>query len=145
MTIMELDVMTVTGLIASVALLAGFALLTLGKLTAEHYTYQWLNAIGAGFLAYSAFVTEPINMGVFLTEVIWSLIGVYGIFKIWRKRRVRLHRHQALQRRPLRHRVRLGRRRPLRHLAGLPHLPAPQRRADGRGGPRRTPRPDRPG
>ena len=38
------------GLIASVALLAAFAMLNLGKLTPQHYTYQALNFVGAGFL-----------------------------------------------------------------------------------------------
>ena len=46
--------MVIFGLIASVALLAAFALLNLGKLTPEHYTYQVLNFVGAGFLAASA-------------------------------------------------------------------------------------------
>ncbi|AIG64315.1 transporter [Corynebacterium atypicum] len=84
---MELDAMTISGLIASVALLVGFALLTVGKLTIDHHTYQWLNTIGAGFLAYSAYATNPINWGVFLTEAIWSLIGLYGVFRIWQKRK----------------------------------------------------------
>lgn len=75
------------GLIASVALLAAFAMLNLGKLTPQHYTYQALNFVGAGFLALSAF--SPFNAGVFWTEVIWSLIGLYGIVKIWLSRRTK--------------------------------------------------------
>lgn len=81
-----MDLMTVTGLIASVALLVAFALLNFNKLSPDHYTYQLLNAVGAGFLAYSAAVTQPLNWGVFLTELIWALIGLFGIVKIWRKR-----------------------------------------------------------
>ena len=77
--------MVVFGLLASVALLAAFALLNLGKLTPDHYTYQALNFVGAGFLAVSAF--DPFNAGVFWTEVIWSAIGLYGIIKIWLSRR----------------------------------------------------------
>ncbi|THJ68354.1 transporter [Arthrobacter echini] len=77
--------MVVLGLIASVALLAGFALLNLGKLTPDHYTYQLLNFIGAGFLTASA--ADPFNAGVFWTELIWSLLGLFGIIKIWTKRR----------------------------------------------------------
>lgn len=79
--------MVVFGLLASVALLAAFALLNLGKLTPDHYTYQALNFVGAGFLAISAF--NPYNAGVFWTEVIWSAIGLYGIIKIWLSRRRR--------------------------------------------------------
>ena len=77
--------MVIFGLIASVALLAAFALLNLGKLTPEHYTYQVLNFVGAGFLAASA--AAPFNAGVFWTELIWSLLGLYGIVKIWLSRR----------------------------------------------------------
>ncbi len=73
------------GLLASVALLTAFALLNLGKVTPDHYSYQFMNFVGAGFLAISAF--NPFNAGVFWTEVIWSGIGLYGMIKIYLKRR----------------------------------------------------------
>lgn len=73
--------MVVFGLIASVALLFAFAMLNLGKWTADSYPYQFLNFIGAGFLALSAW--EPFNAGVFWTEVLWSLLGLYGIIRIF--------------------------------------------------------------
>lgn len=79
--------MVVFGLIASVALLVAFAMLNLGKLTPDHYSYQLLNFVGAGFLAASA--ANPFNAGVFWTELIWSLLGLYGVTKIWLKRRNR--------------------------------------------------------
>lgn len=75
----------ILGLIASTALLAAFALLNFGKLSPDDYTYQTLNFVGAGFLAASA--ASPLNVGVFWTELIWSLIALYGIVKIWRSRR----------------------------------------------------------
>lgn len=80
-----MSAMVVFGLIASVALLAAFALLNLGKLTPDHYTYQVLNFVGAGFLTASA--ANPFNIGVFWTELIWSLLGLYGTIKIWLSRR----------------------------------------------------------
>ena len=80
-----MEPMVIFALIASVALLAAFALLNLGKLTPEHYTYQVLNFVGAGFLTASA--ADPFNIGVFWTELIWSLLGLYGIIKIWLNRR----------------------------------------------------------
>lgn len=80
-----MSLMVIFGLIASAALLTAFALLNLGRLTPEHYTYQILNFVGAGFLAASA--ANPFNVGVFWTELIWSLLGVYGIVKIWLSRR----------------------------------------------------------
>jgi membrane-bound ClpP family serine protease len=80
-----MSAMVLLGLLASVALLVAFALLNMGKLTPNHYTYQILNFVGAGFLAASAF--NPMNAGVFWTEVVWALLGLYGIVTIWRKRR----------------------------------------------------------
>ncbi len=80
-----MSAMVIFGLVASVALLAAFALLNLGKLTPDHYTYQVLNFVGAGFLTASA--ADPFNIGVFWTELIWSLLGLFGIIKIWVSRR----------------------------------------------------------
>lgn len=71
-------------LIAPLFLLLAFALLNAGKLTADHYLYQWMNAIGAAALTYSAI--KPLNVGVFITELLWTLIGLYGVVKIYRKR-----------------------------------------------------------
>lgn len=73
------------GLVASAVLLTAFALLNLGKLTTEHYSYQFMNFAGAGFLAISAW--NPFNAGVFWTEVIWSGLGVYGLVKVYLQRR----------------------------------------------------------
>lgn len=73
------------GLIAPLALLLAYGLLNSGKLTSEHYTYQWLNVIGAAVLTYT--VIDPFNVGVFITEAIWTLIGLYGVVKIYLNRR----------------------------------------------------------
>lgn len=80
-----MSAMVLLGLIASVALLVAFALLNLGKLTPDHYTYQILNFTGAGFLAASA--ANPMNAGVFWAEVVWAMLGLHGIIRIWMKRR----------------------------------------------------------
>ena len=60
-------------------------MLNLGKWTVEDYPYQILNFIGAGFLAASA--ANPFNAGVFFTELIWSLFGLYGIIRIYLDRK----------------------------------------------------------
>lgn len=80
-----MSAMVILGLIASAALLAAFALLNMGKLTTDHYTYQILNFAGASFLAASA--ANPMNAGVFWAEVVWAALALYGIIKIWTKRR----------------------------------------------------------
>lgn len=80
-----MSAMVIFGLIASVALLFAFAMLNLGKWTTDDYPYQFLNFVGAGFLTASA--ANPFNAGVFWTELIWSGLGLYGIIKIFLKRR----------------------------------------------------------
>ncbi len=80
-----MSTMVLLGLVASIALLAAFALLNMGRLTSEHYTYQILNFVGAGFLAASA--AQPMNAGVFWTELVWALLGLHGIITIFRRRR----------------------------------------------------------
>ena len=80
-----MSAMVILGLIASAALLAAFALLNMGKLTTDPYTYQILNFAGASFLAASA--ANPMNAGVFWAEVVWAALALYGIIKIWMKRR----------------------------------------------------------
>lgn len=80
-----MSTMVFLGLVASIALLVAFALLNMGRLTPDHYTYQILNFVGAGFLAASA--AKPMNAGVFWAELIWALLGLYGIITIWKKRR----------------------------------------------------------
>ncbi|GAB2507609.1 hypothetical protein CATRI_05110 [Corynebacterium atrinae] len=80
-----MSAMVIFGLIASVALLFAFAMLNLGKWTTADYPYQVLNFVGAGFLTLSA--ANPFNAGVFWTELIWSLLGLYGIIKIFLSRR----------------------------------------------------------
>ncbi|MCG7278741.1 transporter [Corynebacterium imitans] len=79
-----MSAMVIFGLIASVALLFAFFMLNSGKWTADTPAYQALNFVGAGFLAASAY--SPFNAGVFWTELIWSLIGLYGLIKIYVKR-----------------------------------------------------------
>lgn len=80
-----MSAMVFLGLVASVALLAAFSLLNMGKLTPDHYTYQILNFAGAGLLAASA--ANPMNAGVFWAELVWALLGLYAIITIWVKRR----------------------------------------------------------
>ncbi len=80
-----MSAMVLLGLAASAALLVAFALLNLGKLTTDHYTYQILNVVGAGLLAASA--ANPMNAGVFWAQLIWALLGLYGVIAIWLKRR----------------------------------------------------------
>ena len=76
--------MEVVGWIGAVMILAGYGLLSAGKLDAKNPTYQWLNVVGAlGFIANSswngAWPSAALN-------VIWVGIGVVALVKIFGKR-----------------------------------------------------------
>ena len=83
---MTLDVlMEVVGWIGGTLILAGYFLLTNGKLDAKSPTYQWLNVVGAlGVIAHSswngAWPSAALN-------VIWVGIGVVALIGIFGKRK----------------------------------------------------------
>ena len=78
---MTLDViMEVVGWIGAVLILAGYGLLSAGKLDAKSPAYQWLNVVGAiGFILNSgwngAWPSAALN-------VIWVGIGVVALWRI---------------------------------------------------------------
>ena len=77
-------VMEVVGWIGGALILAGYFLLTAGKLDAKSPVYQWLNVVGAaGFIANSgwngAWPSAVLN-------VIWVGIGVVALARIFAKR-----------------------------------------------------------
>ena len=76
--------MEVVGWIGGALILAGYFLLSAGKLDAKSPAYQWLNVIGAaGFIANSgwngAWPSAVLN-------VIWVGIGVVALIRIFAKR-----------------------------------------------------------
>ena len=76
--------MEVVGWIGGTLILAGYFLLTNGKLDARSPTYQWLNVVGAlGFIANSgwngAWPSAALN-------VIWVGIGVVALVRIFGRR-----------------------------------------------------------
>ena len=83
---MTLDIfMEVVGLIGAVVILAGYGLLSAGKLDAKSPAYQWLNVVGAaGFIANSswngAWPSAALN-------VIWVGIGAVALVRIASKKR----------------------------------------------------------
>ena len=82
---MMLDLfMEVVGWIGAVLILAGYGLLSAGKLDAKSPAYQWLNVVGAaGFIANSswngAWPSAALN-------VIWVGIGVVALWRIFGKK-----------------------------------------------------------
>jgi hypothetical protein len=76
--------MEIAGWIGALLILAGYGLLSAGKLDAKSPAYQWLNVVGAiGFIANSswngAWPSAALN-------VVWVGIGVVALVKIFARR-----------------------------------------------------------
>ncbi|MCY7338691.1 MAG: hypothetical protein LH465_01845 [Sphingomonas bacterium] len=78
---MTLDVlMEVVGWIGAILILAGYGLLTAGRLTAKSPAYQWMNVVGAlGFIANSAWNGAWPSA---VLNVIWVGIGAVAIWRM---------------------------------------------------------------
>lgn len=73
------------GVLGTLMILGGFALLQAGKLSGNGLVYQLLNLFGAGGVLVSLW--GSFNLSVFLLEVAWMVISLYGIAKTLRQRR----------------------------------------------------------
>ena len=72
------------GLLGTVMILGGFALLQAGKLSGTGLVYQLLNLFGAGGVLVSLLGT--FNLSVFLLEAAWVVVSLYGIARTLRSR-----------------------------------------------------------
>lgn len=70
----------IVSIIGTVFFLAAFGALNLGWLKSTSYTYQIANILGALCFTYTALA--PFNIGLFITEAAWALIGLYGLYNI---------------------------------------------------------------
>lgn len=76
--------MEVVGWIGAILILAGYALLTAGKVNAKSVSYQAMNVVGAlGFIANSAWHKAWPSA---ILNVIWVGIGVVALIRIFAKR-----------------------------------------------------------
>lgn len=72
------------GIAAGICFVVSLALLNFGVLTAKSPIYQTLNLLGALGFTYTAI--SPFNPGLFITESIWALVALLGLWAIWRRR-----------------------------------------------------------
>lgn len=72
------------GIAAGVCFVVAFGLLNFGVLKSVSPLYQSLNFFGALGFTYTA--VRPFNPGLFVLEVIWAGVALYGLWKIWTKR-----------------------------------------------------------
>lgn len=84
-TIAALAWYDVVGLAGTLAILAAFYLLQAGRLAGDTLAYQVLNLLGATGILVSLW--GSFNLSVFLLEVAWVAVSLYGIFRTLRKRR----------------------------------------------------------
>ncbi len=72
----------IIGWLAAAIILASYILLSLGRLEARGYVYQWMNVIGAGgFVLNSGYNGAMPSAGL---NVVWALMGVFTLWSVWR-------------------------------------------------------------
>lgn len=76
---------TEIGLIAGALFVIALALLNFGVVTAKSVLYQSLNFLGAVGFVYTAI--SPFNPGLFITEVVWAIVAVFGLWKIYDRKK----------------------------------------------------------
>ena len=81
-----MDIFQWLGFAGMVFIVWAYLILQMGKHTINSLHYQLLNLIGAVLLLISLFV--HFNLGSFLIEVFWIGITVYGLYKIWREKKL---------------------------------------------------------
>ena len=77
-------VIEVIGWLAAAIILASYVLLSLGRIDARGYLYQWMNVIGAsGFVLNSGYNGALPSAGL---NVVWAAMGVFTLLSVWRAR-----------------------------------------------------------
>ena len=70
----------IISLIGSAFFILAFSALNFGLVTVDNYAYQIATTAGAACVTYTAI--PPFNPGLFITEFLWFVFGLYGIYKI---------------------------------------------------------------
>lgn len=81
---MENLLVEIAGWAGALLILAGYALLSAGKVTGKSATYQWLNVVGAaGFIVngwwHGAVPSAALN-------VVWMMIGAVALWRIMKQK-----------------------------------------------------------
>lgn len=78
-------VIEVVGWVAAALILVAYVLLSLGKLEARGYLYQWMNVFGAaGFIVNSGYNGAIPSAAL---NIVWAGIGLFTLTIIWRSRK----------------------------------------------------------
>lgn len=84
----EAIIIEVIGWAAAVLILTAYVLLSLGKLAARGYIYQWMNVVGAAGFVINSGYNGAIPSAVL--NIVWAGIGLFTISIVWRARRAPL-------------------------------------------------------
>ena len=80
----EVIVIEIIGWAAAGLILAAYILLSLGKLEARGYVYQWMNVIGAsGFILNSGYNGAIPSAAL---NIVWAAMGMFTLRSVWRMR-----------------------------------------------------------
>ena len=74
-----MDLVQVTSLLGAMMMLSAYVANQLGRMSRRSISYNLLNLIGSGLLAYVAVVES--QLGFILLEVIWALVSLYALFR----------------------------------------------------------------
>lgn len=81
---MALTTIDIIGLTAPLLFLFAYAMVSFGRWQAEMLRFQVLNLLGA--IAILISLLKDWNLPVFILELCWGAISMYGIRKAWRKK-----------------------------------------------------------
>jgi hypothetical protein len=80
----EIIVIEAIGWAAAATILAAYVLLSMGRLEARGYLYQWMNVVGAGGFIVNSGYNGAIPSAVL--NVIWAGMGLFTLWSVWRAR-----------------------------------------------------------
>lgn len=73
------------GWAGAVLVLGAYILVSMGRLTGASPAFQWMNALGAAFFVLNTWWHGAIPSMVL--NIIWSGIGFFALWRLWRLRR----------------------------------------------------------
>lgn len=81
----ETIIIEVIGWTAAAIILAAYILLSLGKLEARGYAYQWMNVAGAGGFIINSGYNGAIPSAAL--NIVWAAMGLFTLWAVWRASR----------------------------------------------------------
>lgn len=82
---MDYALHNVVGNLGVLLIVGTYFLVQIGRMSATQPPYILANGLGAALILYSLYF--DFNLSAFLVEVIWLLISIVGLVRVWRERR----------------------------------------------------------